>query len=158
MSICFVGNRSKGDVVPLVSSWIIQNAPPLRMTRFLLSMAPRTGFEPVTHRLTAGCSTAELSRNTATSFEAGEYYGNYYPSQNFFVMNFFLSRFRIPGWGRNEKITFKNTPVRPYPVRKVGISHIFSKNPFSALQSQKRAFSYAFSPFNKTLSKITYFS
>ena len=26
-------------------------------------MAPRTGFEPVTYRLTAGCSTAELSRN-----------------------------------------------------------------------------------------------
>ncbi len=24
--------------------------------------APRTGFEPVTHRLTAGCSTVELSR------------------------------------------------------------------------------------------------
>ena len=27
------------------------------------TMAPRTGFEPVTYRLTAGCSTAELSRN-----------------------------------------------------------------------------------------------
>jgi hypothetical protein len=26
-------------------------------------MAPRAGFEPATHRLTAGCSTAELSRN-----------------------------------------------------------------------------------------------
>jgi hypothetical protein len=26
-------------------------------------MAPRTGLEPVTYRLTAGCSTIELSRN-----------------------------------------------------------------------------------------------
>ena len=25
--------------------------------------APRTGFEPVTYRLTAGCSAIELSRN-----------------------------------------------------------------------------------------------
>src|SRR5579884_841307 len=25
--------------------------------------APRAGFEPATHRLTAGCSTVELSRN-----------------------------------------------------------------------------------------------
>src|SRR6266516_5764693 len=29
----------------------------------LMKKAPRTGFEPVTHRLTAGCSTVELSRN-----------------------------------------------------------------------------------------------
>ena len=28
-------------------------------------MAPRVGFEPTTYRLTAGCSTVELSRNTA---------------------------------------------------------------------------------------------
>ena len=27
-----------------------------------ISMAPETGFEPVTNRLTAGCSTAELFR------------------------------------------------------------------------------------------------
>ena len=26
-------------------------------------MAPRVGFEPTTYRLTAGCSTAELSGN-----------------------------------------------------------------------------------------------
>ncbi len=26
-------------------------------------MAPRIGFEPMTYRLTAGCSTAELSGN-----------------------------------------------------------------------------------------------
>jgi hypothetical protein len=26
-------------------------------------MAPRAGFEPATYRLTAGCSTVELSRN-----------------------------------------------------------------------------------------------
>jgi hypothetical protein len=26
-------------------------------------MAPRVGFEPTTYRLTAGCSTVELSRN-----------------------------------------------------------------------------------------------
>ena len=70
-------------------------------------MAPRTGFEPVTHRLTAGCSTAELSRNTATSFEAGEYYGKYYPSQNFFDVNFF--NFQVGGKGErgSEKNAFK---------------------------------------------------
>ena len=28
-------------------------------------MAPRVGFEPTTNRLTAGCSTAELPRNSA---------------------------------------------------------------------------------------------
>ncbi|CCQ95456.1 hypothetical protein CULT_2640002 [[Clostridium] ultunense Esp] len=27
------------------------------------SMAPQTGLEPVTYRLTAGCSTIELLRN-----------------------------------------------------------------------------------------------
>ena len=27
-------------------------------------MAPPVGFEPTTYRLTAGCSTAELTRNT----------------------------------------------------------------------------------------------
>ena len=30
---------------------------------FLKKMAPRVGFEPTTARLTAGCSTVELSRN-----------------------------------------------------------------------------------------------
>ncbi len=30
-----------------------------------MEMAPRAGFEPATNRLTAGCSTAELPRNTA---------------------------------------------------------------------------------------------
>src|SRR5262249_5448661 len=33
-------------------------------TMFLL--APRAGFEPATIRLTVGCSTAELPRNSAT--------------------------------------------------------------------------------------------
>ncbi len=32
-------------------------------TTFLGILAPRTGFEPVTYRLTAGRSTVELSRN-----------------------------------------------------------------------------------------------
>ena len=95
-------------------------------------MAPRTGFEPVTHRLTAGCSTAELSRNTATSFEAGEYYGKYYPSQNFFDVNFF--NFQVGGKGErgSEKNAFKNTPVRPFPVGKDWDFRIFLKITFSA--------------------------
>ena len=29
------------------------------------AMAPRAGFEPATNRLTAGCSTTELPRNSA---------------------------------------------------------------------------------------------
>ena len=29
-------------------------------------MAPRVGFEPTTNRLTAGCSTTELPRNSAS--------------------------------------------------------------------------------------------
>ena len=33
---------------------------------FYVNIAPRTGFEPVTCRLTAGCSTAELPRNVYT--------------------------------------------------------------------------------------------
>ena len=38
-------------------------------------MAPRVGFEPTTNRLTAGCSTTELPRNSSTpeSEEAGLY-------------------------------------------------------------------------------------
>ena len=28
--------------------------------KYLISLAPRAGFEPATNRLTAGCSTAEL--------------------------------------------------------------------------------------------------
>ena len=31
---------------------------------FILKMAPRAGLEPATVRLTAGCSTTELPRNT----------------------------------------------------------------------------------------------
>ena len=34
---------------------------------FLCILAPRTGFEPVTLRLTVGCSTVELSRNKRPS-------------------------------------------------------------------------------------------
>ncbi len=34
-------------------------------TKYLISLAPRAGFEPATNRLTAGCSTAELPGNTA---------------------------------------------------------------------------------------------
>src|SRR5437588_8541336 len=35
----------------------------------LLKEAPRTGFEPVTYRLTAGRSTVELSRNTCSALQ-----------------------------------------------------------------------------------------
>ena len=31
-------------------------------------MAPRAGFEPATNRLTAGCSTTELPRNSALNW------------------------------------------------------------------------------------------
>lgn len=34
-------------------------------------LAPRVGFEPTTSRLTAGCSTAELPRNSLTSRSSG---------------------------------------------------------------------------------------
>src|SRR5690242_16885632 len=34
-------------------------------------MAPRVGFEPTTSRLTAGCSTTELPRNSASVARAG---------------------------------------------------------------------------------------
>ena len=30
------------------------------LSKFLINLAPRAGFEPATNRLTAGCSTAEL--------------------------------------------------------------------------------------------------
>ena len=36
----------------------------------ILQMAPATGLEPVTPRLTAACSTIELRRNSALSLEA----------------------------------------------------------------------------------------
>ena len=32
----------------------------LYITKYLIYLAPRAGFEPATNRLTAGCSTAEL--------------------------------------------------------------------------------------------------
>ncbi len=34
-------------------------------------LAPRAGFEPATNRLTAGCSTAELPRNSRSLSRAG---------------------------------------------------------------------------------------
>ena len=34
-------------------------------------MAPRVGFEPTTNRLTADCSTAELSRKNLLEAETG---------------------------------------------------------------------------------------
>ena len=39
--------------------------------RFSLFLAPRVGFEPTTNRLTADCSTAELSRNNSLEAETG---------------------------------------------------------------------------------------
>src|SRR5436853_7806427 len=49
---------------------INEKGPPNQVT---LQMAPRTGFEPVTHRLTADCSTVELSRNALLSTTRGLY-------------------------------------------------------------------------------------
>ena len=34
------------------------------LTELISALAPRVGFEPTTLRLTAGCSAAELTRNT----------------------------------------------------------------------------------------------
>ena len=46
-------------------------------------MAPRVGLEPTTYRLTAGCSTIELSRRTKPRFfQRLDYYiSDSYPSQ-----------------------------------------------------------------------------
>lgn len=62
-------------------------------------MAPRIGFEPMTYRLTAGCSTAELSGNICKYFHIDDfsflgthaYYRTRFESQNFFI--FFLQEF-----------------------------------------------------------------
>ena len=51
-------------------------------------MAPRIGFEPMTYRLTAGCSTAELSGNTIGT---RAYYESYAKCQNFFLKNTYIS-------------------------------------------------------------------
>jgi hypothetical protein len=41
--------------------------------KYLISLAPRAGFEPATIRLTVECSTAELPRNKAKqSFASGQ--------------------------------------------------------------------------------------
>src|SRR5437868_15143807 len=45
--------------------YIIIKDHPVRWSLF--KEAPRTGFEPVTYRLTAGRSTVELSRNTCSA-------------------------------------------------------------------------------------------
>lgn len=47
-------------------------------------MAPRTGLEPVTHWLTASCSTTELSRNMVCVSRTWEIYKIPRKSQNFF--------------------------------------------------------------------------
>ena len=38
--------------------------PPFRRTNIRKKLAPRVGLEPTAYRLTAGCSTIELPRNT----------------------------------------------------------------------------------------------
>ena len=43
-------------------------------------MAPRAGLEPTTYRLTAGCSTIELSRNICEEYIVAEKEG-FEPSQ-----------------------------------------------------------------------------
>ena len=51
-------------------------------------LAPATGFEPVTLRLTAECSTAELRRNTQSIIEVNRLFVNAY-----FVFNRFQTCF-----------------------------------------------------------------
>ena len=69
IKIRFISRQSDGEAVAKASP-----APPQAglgertlsssKNEFVSSLlAPRTGFEPVTYRLTAGCSTIELSRN-----------------------------------------------------------------------------------------------
>ena len=53
-------------------------------------MAPRTGFEPVTHRLTADCSTVELSRKMLSQRQTKLYSILILPSIGF--CPFFCSR------------------------------------------------------------------
>ena len=45
--------------------------------QFLLTTAPRVGLEPTTPRLTAVCSTIELSRNTTLVFSNNLIYEKY---------------------------------------------------------------------------------
>ena len=52
-------------------------------------MAPRTGFEPVTYRLTAGCSTAELSRNIYSGISCRR---RRYIMKKFWKVKFFLKK------------------------------------------------------------------
>ena len=44
---------------------------PFKKKRVFRLLAPRVGFEPTTNRLTADCSTAELSRNNPLEAETG---------------------------------------------------------------------------------------
>src|SRR5437762_13052474 len=43
----------------------------LEDTDFLINLAPQAGFEPATLRLTAGCSTVELLRNSGRTDRFG---------------------------------------------------------------------------------------
>ena len=60
-----VGMNSGGQVFSLANvepaDWVLQNVHPKH--RLAEELAPETGLEPVTRRLTAGCSTIELLWN-----------------------------------------------------------------------------------------------
>ncbi len=54
--------------------------------KYWVVLAPRVGFEPTTYRLTAECSTAELSRNISLL----RYYNKFYCLCQSFFLYFFI--------------------------------------------------------------------
>ncbi len=62
-------------------------------------MAPRVGFEPTTYRLTAGCSTAELSGNIKYSFyfrSSLESFEKFFPNECFSLIVIYFGIDEIP--------------------------------------------------------------
>lgn len=58
--------------------------------------APRTGFEPVTYRLTAGRSTVELSRKACVLLERLQYTISLNFRQYFFARNLYMQQINQP--------------------------------------------------------------
>src|SRR6476619_4593135 len=71
--------------------------------------APRTGFEPVTLRLTAACSTVELPRNGGGAPDA---YQQRQPSIHAAAFSRQASRTAIAGWRQRRKEAYRSTRRR----------------------------------------------
>ena len=108
------------------------------------SLAPRVGFEPTTCRLTAGCSTTELSRNMLNFFSSSRCFfassqldiailahiinivNCFFKIFKKFFFGFFLKGFLLPGAGGCARHFVPASPTPPRSTITLPQTHLLN--------------------------------